>query len=98
MSFFLREVKALICGDIILGAPSTGIENLHAYFSTLGLLQSMQIDWLLLPHSVALSSPELIMVEARPKIAEYIDYRITRMNELLDCFKPTQSETIAAAA
>ena len=50
----------------------------------------MDIDWLLLPHSVALNSPDLIRVEARPKIIEYVDYRVSRMNELLDCFKPSK--------
>ena len=88
MSFFLREDKTLVCGDVIIGAPSTAIQDLDAYFSSLGLIQSMDIDWLLLPHSVALSSPDLIRVEARPKITEYVDYRVCRMNELLDCFKP----------
>ena len=39
-----------------------------------------------MPHSVALDSPDLIMVPAREKIAEYVDYRVTRMNELLGCF------------
>ena len=46
----------------------------------------MDLDWLLLPHSVALSSPDNILVEAGPKIAAYVDYRVSRMNELLSCF------------
>ena len=47
----------------------------------------MNLDWILLPHSVALDSPDLIMVPARAKLQQYIDYRVSRFNELLDCFK-----------
>jgi len=54
---------------------------------TLGKLQQMNLDWILLPHSVALDSPDLIMVPARVKLQQYIDYRVSRFNELLDCFK-----------
>lgn len=57
----------------------------------------MDLDWLLLPHSVALSSPENILVEAGPKIAAYVDYRVSRMNELLSCFT-SPSNTAAAAS
>jgi len=56
----------------------------------------MDLDWLLLPHSVALSSPDNILVEAGPKISAYVDYRVSRMNELLSCF--TNSSDTAAAA
>lgn len=86
VSFLIREEKTLVCGDIILGAPSTAIRDLDAYFSSLALLQGLDLDWLLLPHSVNLSSPDLIKVPARAKIAEYVDYRVSRLNELLDCF------------
>ena len=90
MAFLLREDKTLIIGDVILGSPSTSIQDLDAYFKSLGLVQSLDIDWLLLSHSVALDSHEQIRVPAKQKIAEYVEYRVSRMNELLDCFKPPQ--------
>lgn len=91
MSFLLREQRTLICGDIILGSPSTSIQDLDAYMRSLGRLQALtELEWLLLPHSVGLDDPELIMVPAREKIAEYVHYRVSRFNELLDCFVDQQ--------
>jgi len=55
------------------------------------LLQSLDLKWILLPHSVALTDPEMVMVPARQKIADYVDYRVSRLNELLDCFKSTDA-------
>ena len=95
LSFLIQEEKTLICGDIILGAPSTAIQDLDAYFTSLGKIQQMDLEWLLLPHSVALNSPELVMVPAREKIAQYVDYRVTRMNQLLDCFNSTNQQAAA---
>ena len=37
-SFLIREVKTLICGDVILGSTSTAIQDLDTYFTTLGLI------------------------------------------------------------
>ena len=88
MSFLIREEKTLVCGDIILGSTSTAISDLDAYFKSLALVQSLDLDWLLLPHSVALTSHDYIKVPAKAKIAEYVEYRVSRMNQLLDCFKP----------
>ena len=88
MSFLIREERTLISGDLILGAPSTAISDLDAYMSSLGRLQQMsdELEWILLPHSVSLESPDMIRVPARDKIEEYVDYRVSRLNELLDCF------------
>ena len=87
MSFLLREERTLVCGDIILGSPSTAIVDLDAYISSLGRIQKLtDLEWLLLPHSIGLDDNELIMVPAQEKIAQYVDYRVSRLNELLDCF------------
>ena len=56
----------------------------------------MDLDWLLLPHSVELSSPDSIMVAAGPKIAAYVDYRVSRMNEILNCFDKAKDDSAAA--
>lgn len=55
-SFLVKEEKTLICGDVILGAPSCAIEDLDTYLGTLGKLQQLDLDWILLPHSVSLES------------------------------------------
>ena len=87
MSFLLREQKTLVTGDIILGSPSTAIVDLDAYIRSLGRVQQLaDLEWPLLPHSIGLDKPDLIMVPAREKIAQYVNYRVSRLNELLDCF------------
>ena len=70
MSFLLREERTLVCGDIILGSPSTSIIDLDAYIRSLGRIQQIEeLEWLLLPHSISLENPDLILVPAREKIA-----------------------------
>lgn len=38
------------------------------------------------------------MVEARPKIAAYIDYRVSRLNELLDSFPSIQTSPVGSTS
>jgi hypothetical protein len=49
----------------------------------------MNFDHILLPHSVG-SEIDQIIVDARSKLKDYIDYRESRLAELLACFKPGQ--------
>jgi len=65
-----------VCGDIILGAPSCAVTDLDAYFNTLARLMYVKVDWLLLPHSVSLESPDFIKVKAKKKISAYMEYRV----------------------
>jgi glyoxylase-like metal-dependent hydrolase (beta-lactamase superfamily II) len=86
MSFILNDMngptKYLISGDIILGAPSALILDLDIYLKDLKRLQAMDFDWILLPHSVGLET-EQIIVEAKQKIADYIEYRESRLQLML---------------
>ena len=68
MSFLIREESTLVSGDIILGSPSCAIEDLDAYFQTLAKLSFLDLEWILLPHSVSLASPDQIRVPAAKKI------------------------------
>ena len=96
-SFFIREEKALISGDLILGAPSTSVNDLDAYMKSLYKLRQFPIEWVLLPHSVSLDSPSFIMVEGPPKIEAYIAYREKQMLKILESFAPQPGESNEAA-
>jgi glyoxylase-like metal-dependent hydrolase (beta-lactamase superfamily II) len=88
MSFALKtksEGSYLISGDIILGSQSAVVNDLDLYLKNLKMLQNMKFDFLLLPHSVGLET-EQIIVDAKTKLHDYITYRETRLNELLQSF------------
>ena len=75
----------MISGDIILGSPSAVVNDLDIYLKNLKMLQKMNFDFILLPHSVGMETNQII-VDAKTKLHEYITYRETRLNELLRCF------------
>ena len=78
----------MICGDIVLGAPSALINNLDVYLKTLHRVQSLGLEYLFLPHSVSLDE---VMVKAEPKLTDYIEYRQSRLRQVLACI--TESTT-----
>lgn len=82
MSFALTsqnpDEKLLISGDIILGTPSAIIEDLDVYLKDLKALKAMNFDSILLPHSVG-DETDQIIVDARTKLTDYIDYRESRL-------------------
>ena len=45
----------------------------------------MDFDQILLPHSIGEETDQII-VDAREKIKDYIDYRVSRLEQLLKCF------------
>jgi glyoxylase-like metal-dependent hydrolase (beta-lactamase superfamily II) len=63
MSFLIKSPteSILISGDIILGTPSAVVENLDTYLTTLKSLQKLKIDYLLLPHSLALNLSDILV-------------------------------------
>jgi len=85
---FLIDERMLICGDIVLGAPSALINNLDVYLKTLHRVQSLGLEYLFLPHSVSLDE---VMVKAEPKLTDYIEYRQSRLRQVLACI--TESTT-----
>ncbi len=50
----------------------------------------MNFDHILLPHSIG-DETEQIIVDARQKIKDYIDYRVSRLDQLLSCFTTEKS-------
>lgn len=42
----------LVTGDVILGSPSSVVEDLDIYLTTLRKIQALPLDYLLLPHSL----------------------------------------------
>lgn len=84
MSFLLSDQteEILVSGDIILGTPSSVVDDLDVYLKTLRKLQTLKIDWLLLPHSLSYDATD-VMVPAAEKIADYLQYREERLEQLL---------------
>lgn len=54
-----------------MGSPSSVVEDLSVYMSTLKKLDSLHLDYILLPHSMGLEMSQ-VMVPAKPKIKAYI--------------------------
>lgn len=75
----------LFTGDIILGSPSSVIQDLPAYMKTLHKVKQLKADYLCLPHTLD-NDPDSIMVEADSKISDYIKYREDRIKQVADCF------------
>ena len=85
--------STLFSGDVILGSPSTSVDDLPAYMNSLYRLRDKcSFDEICLPHSVALGSgsgegagathediKNLVVVDGPKKLAEYIEYRESRI-------------------
>ena len=84
MSFLLNKDKILFSGDIILGSPSTVVEDLTVYMNTLfDLRDNYSFDWVCTTHSTSLEDaacPDSIMIEGPSKLEAYIKYRVDRLN------------------
>ena len=63
MSFLIKNETEhiLISGDIILGTPSSLIQDLDVYLKTLRKLQNLKIDFILLPHSTSLDANDVLV-------------------------------------
>ena len=76
----------LFSGDIILGSPSTWVEDMSAYMKTLNKLKQIEyeFDLVAVPHSTRLDyrEPELVLMEGSPKLDAYIKYRVGSLNRL----------------
>lgn len=83
MSFLLTDTSSsyLFSGDIILGSPSTVVEDLPTYMSTLANLRdNYRFDKVLVPHSVRLEEDGDVIMDGPKKLQEYIQYREDRLN------------------
>ena len=80
----------LFSGDIILGSPSLFVNDMGAFLRTLKTLHAQDdpvIDWICLPHSLHPTDPNSIIIPARQKIEQYIEYRENSLQILLNSFK-----------
>ena len=95
MSFLLKDEipnpLTLFSGDIILGSPSTSVNDLPAYMKSLYKLRDGHtFDEICLPHSIKLEAStaeeikDMVIVKGPEKLTEYIEYRETRINQLKD--------------
>lgn len=95
MSFLLKHKgndeqppeSVLFSGDIILGSPSTVVENLSEYMESLEKLRTRpdyKFDHICVPHSTHLDpeDPTLVMMDGPQKLNEYIKYRQDRLVQL----------------
>ena len=93
MSFLLSnkeepDSRVLFSGDIILDTPSTAVEDFYTYMKTLYMLrdeEKYKFDYVCTTHSLDLSSgaENHIMIPGAQKLQEYIEYRETRLDQLL---------------
>lgn len=91
MSFIVKSdgETHLVSGDVILGSPSSIVEDLDVYLTTLKRIKSLELDFLLLPHSLGLEK-EFVMVPAKSKISAYLSYREERLEQLLNAVKSSK--------
>lgn len=90
MSFLLNGAgeEILFSGDIILGTPSSIVDNLTYYMDTLSSLINIEpaIEWICLPHSIHPTDKEALMVPAKEKLTSYLKYRQDALVKLLNSF------------
>ena len=90
MSFLLNGAgeEILFSGDIILGTPSSIVDNLTYYMDTLSSLIKIEpaIEWICLPHSIHPTDKEALMVPAKEKLTSYLKYRQDALVKLLNSF------------
>jgi glyoxylase-like metal-dependent hydrolase (beta-lactamase superfamily II) len=67
----------LFSGDIILGTPSTSVQDMSSYMETLYALRKESFEHICLPHALD-NAPESIVVAGREKLEAYIKYREDR--------------------
>ena len=65
------EETYLFSGDIILGTPSTSVQELHSYMQSLYSLRKEDFKHICLPHSVDLN-PDSVVVHGKEKLEAYI--------------------------
>ena len=89
MSFLLKyqEESILFSGDIILGSPSTVVENLTTYMTTLNSLRDNPdyfFNHVCVPHSTSLKSEDEdnVIMDGPKKLDEYIKYREDRLIQM----------------
>ena len=75
----------LFSGDLILGTPSTSVQEMSSYMQSLYSLRHESFDHICLPHSVDMN-PESIVVHGRDKLEAYIRYREEREQAIVKCF------------
>ena len=101
MSFLLKtqDESILFSGDIILGTPSTVVEDLPTYIDTLKKLRdtpSFRFDKVCIPHSVTLdfdpNEPDPVILDGPQKLEAYIKYREDRLEQLIQLVKKLGSD------
>ena len=82
----LNEDKTLFSGDCILGEGSAVFEDLRDYLNSLQIISSLKPEIIFPGHGPAVSKPE-------EKILEYINHRLAREKQILDCIGSAKSES-----
>ncbi|XP_015787743.1 endoribonuclease LACTB2 [Tetranychus urticae] len=82
----LNEDKTLFSGDCILGEGSAVFEDLRDYLNSLQIISSLKPDIIFPGHGPAVAKPE-------EKILEYINHRLAREKQILDCIGSAKSES-----
>jgi len=80
----------LFSGDIILGTPSTTVQDLLSYMESLYSLRKEEFQHICLPHSIDMKS-ESVIVKGREKLEAYIKYREDRDKAIISCFLGDES-------
>ena len=84
------EETFLFSGDIILGTPSTSVQDLPSYMDSLYSLRKEDFHHICVPHSIDMQR-ESIIVKGREKLEEYIKYREDRDKAIISCFTSDES-------
>lgn len=80
-----NEENYLFSGDIILGTPSTSVQDLSSYMDSLYALRREKISHICLPHTMDID-PNSLIVSGKEKIEAYIQYREDRDKTIKSCF------------
>ena len=79
------EQSYLFSGDIIMGTPSTSVQEMKTYMDTLYYLRKENFNHICLPHTADLN-PQSIIVDGKTKLEDYIKYREDRDKAIVAAF------------
>ncbi|KAK8769080.1 hypothetical protein V5799_014456 [Amblyomma americanum] len=86
---YLDEENALFSGDCILGEGSAVFEDFHSYMDSLSTILAVKPSVIYPGHGPVISNPE-------PKIREYIEHRLQREKQIIECLSNTSAEHMSA--
>lgn len=84
----------LFSGDIIMGTPSTSVQEMKIYMDSLYSLRKEHFEHICLPHT-ADNEPHSIIVDGKTKLEAYIKYREDRDAAIVNALRQSTDKRLS---